>query len=774
KRLIYRPEKFRRKYSYKDGFYSTYYDEGYLYKLGLKPAPDHYQTLVSSNRASIRMYRHTEAQVPEMISYASLDMDTRLRDELERQEIDSLYEYQYHAFTQISKGVSALITAPTGNGKTEAFLLPVLHRILNIKEVTNKTLNKNTRNTIKAILFYPTKALSNDQLHKITRWTNKLGIAVKQLDGDVEQAERKKIQKNPPDILLTTPDWLHYNLHKQEWQILLKDVELIIFDEVHTYSGILGTHIFMLLQRIRRIIGKIQTIGASATVGNPKEFFRRLTGEEILVIYCKDKVAKRPELDILLISPQSDKRNNYNVSNLVQDLTTEKYDHTVLVFRNSQQQSEYTFQELQTYLGKQVAIHRGGLEKTHRQQVEMKLRDGQTKAVVCTSSLELGIDVGDISAVITPLVPINNLYQRIGRAGRRDKPALAILELSNDIVSEYYIRHPKEYFTDVTPITFETNNRRIIYDHLRLAEHEKPIQENEFPEYEDILRLIDKKKQQERNEEKKENGKESVPVFSLRSSGPMMEICLQNRCIATRAFPYALWEYFPESIRFIAGNRFIVTDVKRTTRFNRPHYITTVERFSEEGFTTVKSIKIESYKYIDEPEEIGSKLQQTQILLGKGKVIYTIKGAEKRVGRSKETNSVYFNQYSYFHRTNIVEIEFLRPLTVEVLHTLRHLIRGAIQMKLGLKSEYFFLKQNSLKTGMVIYDASEGGNGSVVTIARRIKYIFERMYHVINSCICTMPQGCPKCTFDLECRNPKIELQKKETIEFLEGILDLE
>ncbi|MHA1984727.1 MAG: DEAD/DEAH box helicase, partial [Candidatus Hodarchaeales archaeon] len=764
KRLVYRPEKFRRKYSYKDGFYSTYYDEGYLYKLGLRPAPDHYQTLVSSNRASIRMYRHTEAQIPEMIPYSSLDMVIRLREELEAQGIEELYEYQYHAFTQISKGTSTLITAPTGNGKTEAFLLPVLQRILSFKD-TEKNINKNS---IKALLFYPTKALSNDQLHKLTRWTQKLGLLVKQIDGDVGQYDRKKILKNPPDILLTTPDWLHYNLNKTRWQDALRDVELIIIDEVHTYGGILGTHLYMLLRRIRRIIGKVQIIGASATVGNPKEFFRRLTGEDILVIYCKDKVAKRPELDILLISPKNDTNDNYDVSNLVQDLIGRNYEHTVLVFRNSQQQSEYTYQKLQSYLGKQVDIHRGGLEKTHRQQVEMNLRDGETKAVVCTSSLELGIDVGDISAVITPLVPINNLYQRIGRAGRRDKPALAMLELSNDLVSEYYIRHPKEYFTDVTPITFETNNRRIIYDHLRLAEREKPIQDNEFREYADILRLIEKKKQQEEKEKKEEEKSEEdndnpVPMFSLRTAGPSMEILYRNRRIATRAFPYAFWEYFPESLRFIGGSRFVVTDVKRTRKFNRPHYIATVERFSEEGFTTVRPIKIESYEYIDESEEVGTKLQQTQILLGKGKIIYTIKGAEKRFGRSKSTNSVFFNQYSYVHRTNILEIEFLEPLTVEVLHTLRHLFRGAIQMKLGLKSEFFFLKQKSLKTSMIIYDASEGGNGSVVTIVGRIKYIFERMYHTIDSCTCIMPQGCPKCTFDLECRNPKIELQKKET-----------
>ncbi|KKL99029.1 hypothetical protein LCGC14_1818500, partial [marine sediment metagenome] len=491
--LVFKPTKFIDIYNYKDGFYSQYYDEGYLYKLGLRPAPDHYQKLISSNNASIRMFKHSEAQGPSTLSLDIIEMDPRIRNGLEESGIKELYEYQYHAYTQITTAVSCLITAPTGNGKTEAFLLPVLQRILSIKENNRKVDPTNTDSSIMVILFYPTKALSNDQFHKITKWTKRLKLTVKQIDGDVGTHQRKKILENPPDILLTTPDWLHYNLHKQEWQQALRDVEIVILDEVHTYSGILGTHLFMLLQRLTRIIGKYQIIGASATVGNPKEFFKRLTNRDIAVIYCKDKVAKRPALDILLISPKMEKDNDYNVSELVKDLTGKEFEHTVLIFRNSQQGTEFTYRNLVNYLGKEVDIHRGGLTKTHRQDVENKLRDGITKAVVCTSSLELGIDVGDISCIITPLVPINNLYQRIGRAGRRDRPALAILELSNDVISEYYIRHPKEYFTDVTPITFETNNRRIIFDHLRLAKYEKSFADNEFNEYDDIQELITKK-----------------------------------------------------------------------------------------------------------------------------------------------------------------------------------------------------------------------------------------------------------------------------------------
>ena len=772
--FIFKPEKYRDIYSYKEGFYSQYFDEGYIYKLGLRPAPDIYQQLISTNKASIRMFKHSNEQKPVSLPYDTLEMNYRIRKKLLDSGIETLYEYQYHAFNQISQGSSVLITAPTGNGKTEAFLLPVLQRIILIKENNKKINPKTQEDQILAILFYPTKALSNDQLHKITKWTEILGLTVKQLDGDVGIHQRKKIQESPPDILLTTPDWLHYNLYKRQWQQALRDVEIIIFDEVHTYSGILGTHLFMLLQRLRRIIGKFQIIGASATVGNPKEFFRRLTGEDIVVIYCKDNVAKRPALDILLISPSIDKDNSYNVSGLVRDLTSKNNGHTLLLFRNSQQATEYTYRALSDELGKQVEIHRGGLDKTHRQNVETKLRDGLIKAVVCTSSLELGIDVGDISGVITPLVPINNLYQRIGRAGRRDRPALAILELCNDVVSEYYIRHPNEYLTDVTPITFETNNRRIIFEHLRLAKFEKSFEDNEFREYDDILELIEKKERRDKEEQNlsngSTNGKTNAPVFSLRTSGGSMEIKYYNKTIATRSFPYAFWEYFPQARRYIAGNKFKILEVKKTTRFNRPHYIARVERIVREDYTVVRPIRLESYEFISEPSSLN-RLEKTEILVGKGKVVYTIKGAETRQGRSKASSKIHFSQYSYIHRTIILELTFQDEIRIEVLHTLRHLLRSAVQMKLGLQSEYFFIQASDLKNKLVLYDASEGGNGSILTIMKRIKYIFERMQQIILSCECPNPHGCPKCTFDLKCHNPKLDLDKESTMNFFEKII---
>ena len=153
-------------------------------------------------------------------------------------------------------------------------------------------------------------------------------------------------------------------------------------------------------------------------------------------------------------------------------------------------------------------------------------------------------------------------------------------------------------------------------------------------------------------------------------------------------------------------------------------------------------------------------------------MIYTIKGAESRYGFSKQKKKIYFKDYSYVHRTHILKLAFEEEVTVEVLHTLRHLLRSAIQMKLGLLSEYFFLQNSNIKNRLVMFDASEGGNGSIIMVMKRSKYLFERMHQILTSCSCTNAQGCPKCTFDLKCREPKFDLDKEKTTRFIDSLLE--
>ncbi|MFW9928558.1 MAG: DEAD/DEAH box helicase, partial [Candidatus Thorarchaeota archaeon] len=771
---FFKPEKYFNSYSYKRGQYARYYDEGYLFQLGLRPIPEHLRLILSSHQLEIRMYRHRPTQEPHKVQINDIDIDERLENLLLLKGYSTLYEYQYHSYLQIINEASVIITAPTGNGKTEAFLLPMLHRILELKENIIGS-DKISKRFIIAIIFYPTKALSNDQLQKLLWWTNRLGLVVSQLDGDMDLKTKKGIMNNPPDILLTTPDWVHYNLYRKEIQQIFEKLEIIVFDEIHTYTGSFGTHLYMLLKRLIRLFGPIQVIGASATISNPREFFTKLLGKECVTISCRDNIAKKNALDIVLFSRKQKESDHYDISRLVKTLTNTTYKHTILVFQNSQIRSELIYQQLVNYLGNKVSIHRGGLSKSHRDLVESKLRDGTIQVVVCTSSLEVGIDIGDISCVITPLVPINNLYQRIGRAGRGERPALALIELPADIVGEYYSRNPSEYFSDVSPVVLETNNRKIVLQHILLANAEKPLDKQEFEEYQDIMEVLERKNIIEEKYEHMNSFKISPNLFSLRSTGALMEIKCKNKVIGTRTMPQALWEYYPEAIRFIAGKKYLVKNIKKVKVPYGMKYLADVVPYYGQFFSNVRVIKNESFKITTVLED-RAITHGIAIVFGRGFITYNILGIRKKIGY-RETRNVYYKDYNYILGTLILEISFNDELEEDVLHTLRHLLRFAIKMVLGLENEYQFIKKNNKnhiiekENQLLLYDSVEGGNGSTYSIGKRLKRLLKRMVSILSSCKCKEIQGCPSCTFDMKCRDKEILLNKNQTLEFLKTIL---
>ena len=191
-----------------------------------------------------------------------------IKQKLLSKGITQIYEYQEQAFTTILAQKSVVITAPTGNGKTESFLVPVLQKILEWK--------KQGLQGIKVLIFYPTKALASDQYAKILYYAKDIHIFPVQLDSDVDQKERDAIYQNKElDMLITTPDLIHYSLHKNEFRDFIAATKIVVFDEIHTYTGTFGTHVYYFLQRLEQAVkeGKnIQYIAASATIANPVEF----------------------------------------------------------------------------------------------------------------------------------------------------------------------------------------------------------------------------------------------------------------------------------------------------------------------------------------------------------------------------------------------------------------------------------------------------------------------------------------------------------------------
>ena len=291
-------------------------------------------------------YRLFDKQNGEYGSSVSILKNEKLIEYLKEKNISNLYKFQEEAILRIRNNEDICIVAPTGNGKTEAFLLPSLLKIM-----------KYAGFGVQLLLIYPVKALAKDQVRKITEIADILNLSVGVFDGDVSHYRRQKIFADPPEILVTNPDILHYHLgigkNSGLFQNLLANTKIVILDEVHTYSGTFGSNMHFIVRRLERIIGyKLQFIAASATVSNPHTFTSRLLNRSVKVIECKN--GRRGRLHFLIVAPFDGMKTFDAISSLLNSI---KSCGKILAFQDSHKSAEFLYQRLHGSLNR-VGIHR--------------------------------------------------------------------------------------------------------------------------------------------------------------------------------------------------------------------------------------------------------------------------------------------------------------------------------------------------------------------------------------------------------------------------------
>ncbi|MUV51574.1 DEAD/DEAH box helicase [Haloarcula sp. CBA1122] len=325
---------------------------------------------------------------------------------------------QRKAIPTLADGRDALVVAPTGTGKTETAMLPVFDALAESED----------RFGIGALYITPLRALNRDMRQRLDWWGETLGLEVDVRHGDTTDYQRQKQANDPPDVLVTTPETLQAMLTGSKLRTALEDVEHIVIDEVHELAAAKrGAQLTVGLERLRELSGRFQRIGLSATVGDPHEVGRFLTGGRTCAIVEVD-IGSR--LDIEVVRPQITDRDEELSSSLVTDAGTASHvrfiadlideNESVLLFVNTRQTAEALgsrFKELGTDLG----VHHGSLSKEARIDVEDRFKAGDLDALLCTSSMELGIDVGHVDHVVQYGSPrqVSRLVQRVGRAGHR-------------------------------------------------------------------------------------------------------------------------------------------------------------------------------------------------------------------------------------------------------------------------------------------------------------------------------------------------------------------
>ncbi|NUE02783.1 DEAD/DEAH box helicase [Halorubraceae archaeon YAN] len=336
---------------------------------------------------------------------------------------------QRQAIPPLVSGQNALVIAPTGTGKTETAMLPVFNAIAEAPD----------RDGISALYITPLRALNRDMQDRLAWWGSYLDIEIDVRHGDTTQYQRQKQANDPPDVLVTTPETLQAMLTGKKLRTALSDVAHVIIDEVHELAASKrGAQLTIGLERLRIVADSFQRIGLSATVGSPAEVARFLTGyqgerrpdPDADRGYAIVEVSVGSRVSFTVTQPEIEPRDDRLAGKLattpemashvraIRDIVTAH--ESTLIFVNTRQTAEALGSRFKK-LGLPIDVHHGSLAKEARIDVEDRFKTGEIDALVCTSSMELGIDVGRVDHVVQYGSPreVARLLQRVGRAGHR-------------------------------------------------------------------------------------------------------------------------------------------------------------------------------------------------------------------------------------------------------------------------------------------------------------------------------------------------------------------
>ncbi|MFD1570584.1 DEAD/DEAH box helicase [Halorubrum laminariae] len=387
-----------------------------------------------------------------MDAFAHLGSD--LRDALSDRGFSTPTEPQRAAIPPLADGKNALVLAPTGTGKTETAMLPVFDALVAARDAPGDP----PREGISALYITPLRALNRDMMDRLEWWGDRLDIEVAVRHGDTTQYERSKQADDPPDVLITTPESLQAILTGSKMRVALESVAHVVIDEVHELAAAKrGAQLTIGLERLRRVAGPFQRIGLSATVGDPDEVGKFLVGcgrrdpdREGDRAFETVEVAAGSRTDVRVLDPEITDRDTTLAGELATDETTASHVRTIrdivaehdstLIFVNTRQTAEALGSRFKTLAERdrenagggadadegvadptEIELHHGSLSKEVRIDVEDRFKSGDLDGLVCTSSMELGIDVGRVDHVVQYGSPreVARLLQRVGRAGHR-------------------------------------------------------------------------------------------------------------------------------------------------------------------------------------------------------------------------------------------------------------------------------------------------------------------------------------------------------------------
>ena len=384
--------------------------------------------------------------------------------------IDKPYQHQAEAIRKSLDGADVVLESPTASGKTLSFTVPMLHSL-------------KCSPGSHALMIYPMKALAFDQREQIQQLCEPLRVESFPYDGDTPEDIRDVLRTNPPQILLTNPEYLNMSFlgWRDKWENFLRNLQYVVIDEIHEYHGYFGGNMALLLRRfflhLKRIGASPRLFLSTATCANPKEHAENLTGRTVEVVSAKQVLC--PKRNLMFIDPEiRDYRYrdilqlrvvNAALCVLAEGLQTLVFCPTKRfleeAFRNCQRRAEERGLDPQ-----QISAFHADLKSEDKQDIQQKIKAKEISVVFTTNALELGLDIGGLDGVILAGFPprLSSAWQQIGRAGRGwDKDAFVLFYAMNDPIDRFFVGNLDAFLNKpFDELVIDTSNDQLITNHL--------------------------------------------------------------------------------------------------------------------------------------------------------------------------------------------------------------------------------------------------------------------------------------------------------------------
>jgi len=697
----------------------------------------------------------------------------KLVETLQAQGISSLFRHQEEAVRVGLAGKDFAVVTGTSSGKTLCFNLPVLDLL-------------SKEPLARAIYIYPTKALAQDQLRKLENLADPLGISVGVYDGDTPKSQRAAIRRNA-QIIFTTPDMLHISIlpSHEVWAKSFRALRAVVIDELHVYNGIFGGHMGWVMRRLLRICkqhgSRPQVIAATATLGNAAEHFHRITSRQGHLI-DKD-TSPRGAKSIFLCGWPEESTVEPSPNLWAGAITAECIENgtKAITFCRSRVGTELVLRQTRSALTPEfqdsVESYRGGYSASDRAKIEKRLFSGRLTAIVATSAMELGVDVGNLPVAILNGFPpqLSSFWQQLGRSGRGGTDGVGIVLAHDNPREQFYVREPEVLQAGRGDRVWSAlENEVIVRRQLLCATHEIPLPLEEAALLTSNSGAVAKAMVEagELHEQRERyfypSYEAPATAFGLRGVGGKDVRLMVGEEILETLEPWRAQQYAHEGAAYLhRGETFRVNHLDL-----------------ESGVAIAEKIDLDYYTVPLVQGNVSLRPAISEAALSIGvvslrplKVTTTVMGYQVRPLHGSAMAGQHTLDCPPMHFDTIgVHVDLpvdldgdMEELTLN-LHSAEHALRTAASILTScgdsdIGSCWYSVFPDTMQAALFFYDSAEGGLGLCSSVFADWEEWRTTAIRLLEGCSCA--DGCPKCLYTSWCESRNEMLSKRAGLELL-------